>query len=652
MVAANCGGNSSYTIDSAGVLHAWGDNSFGQLGISSLAATSVPVVVPVPAGATAWTFIAPGERHCVALANDGFLYAWGDHTQGQLGTGDLPQPESRVPLKVPFPPEVTRWRTLASGSFHSLAVSDQGRLYVWGDNRFGQLGLGSTNPVNRPTLVDFPVGVTAWVSLAAGKYHSLAVADNQLLFAWGNGAWGQLGVPLPLGQQKLSTPTKLEGLWRSVAAGQHFSVALDYLGRLAFWGRFDAFTRIDVPQLRGPDIYSKVVAGGEHYLAVRNDGMLYAGGNNDQGQSGFVELFNAFAIAAGRQHSLALTADCVLYAFGTNSHGQLALPRSAAMAPTRVDAVSPCVAEAPYLPPVSATVTAESVTEYQGRDLTRLPVVQISRRGDVTIPLEVLLEVGGTASNGVDYRLLPERVIIPGGASNATLTLRPIDDRLEEGDETIEVRVVPPTCLAEGSRRLDCYRPEVQDRVVVRLEDMESGLFALPQVTWIKPANGAVFLAPASVTLTAQLHDDNGWIHWLELFENDKPPQSLSIIREHPVPGETTTTSWFFHDLQPGFYSWQVRAVDNQYDTNYSAVLQVVVISSNAPLALLPLRTTATDGAMLRLQGQAGRPFFIQHSEDLNSWRLFTTNQFLGPPVDYLLELIRPRQFYRAFYGP
>src|SRR5206468_12159317 len=46
------------------------------------------------------------------------------------------------------------------------------------DNRFGQLGTGSTNPVSRPAAVEFPPGVAAWIAVAGGGYHSLAVADN------------------------------------------------------------------------------------------------------------------------------------------------------------------------------------------------------------------------------------------------------------------------------------------------------------------------------------------------------------------------------------------------------------------------------------------------------------------------------------------
>jgi alpha-tubulin suppressor-like RCC1 family protein len=368
-LAAGCTGNSSYALDTAGALHAWGDNAFGQLGSGSLAPTSGPVVIALPPGTTAWTFVAPGERHCLALASDGALYAWGDNTFGQLGLGTVTPVETRVPAKVPFPAGVTDWRLLASGAFHCLAVSDSGRLYTWGDNHAGQLGLGSTNAVNQPTPVEFPSGVSSWLAIAGGGTHSLAVADTTLLYTWGGNGWGQVGVP-PIGANVLM-PTRVgSGRWQTVAAGRFFSLALDWLGHLAYWGRTDAFNRIEGPLLTGPSIWTRIVAGGEHYLAIKNDGTLYGGGSNEQGQGGFGDghgagvifpqpipsyerSMNPFAVAAGLWHSLALATDCTLYAFGTNSHGQLGLPQAARK-------LSSAVSSVPEDPPAHMDISRKS----------------------------------------------------------------------------------------------------------------------------------------------------------------------------------------------------------------------------------------------------------------------------------------------------
>jgi len=159
--------------------------------------------IPVPAGATAWTSVCAGAFHVLALADDGNLYGWGQNGSGQLGQASFVY--TNTPQKIALPAGKTGWSAISAGGVHSMATTTDGQLYVWGYDGYGQLGLGDTHP-NRyaPTAVPNMTNVTA---IAAGYYHSLAVANCQVL-AWGINANGELGVgftspyyPQPIGSQ-------------------------------------------------------------------------------------------------------------------------------------------------------------------------------------------------------------------------------------------------------------------------------------------------------------------------------------------------------------------------------------------------------------------------------------------------------------------
>jgi hypothetical protein len=209
---------------------------FGVYSGTAWFASPTFVEIPVPTGATAWTNITAGAHHILALANDGNLYAWGDNEVGQLGLGNGFY-YTNAPQLVALPPGKTGWKLVSAGGYHSMATTTDGQLFVWGDNNYGELGLGNNHPnQSTPTVVPNLTNVTA---IAAGFYHSLAVTDCQVL-AWGMNADGELGAgftspyyPLPIGSQfnydicstnppllpvvsiTAAGPTAAEGTWLS-----------------------------------------------------------------------------------------------------------------------------------------------------------------------------------------------------------------------------------------------------------------------------------------------------------------------------------------------------------------------------------------------------------------------------------------------------
>ncbi len=120
-------------------LYAWGDNETGQLGDGSTADSSVPVRVLLPPGVIPRA-VSEGEGTSLALGSDGRVYAWGDNKFGQLGVGWFwehrgckPDPCSTLPVAVSLPRGVTA-TAVSEGDGVSLAVGSDGRVYAWGDN--------------------------------------------------------------------------------------------------------------------------------------------------------------------------------------------------------------------------------------------------------------------------------------------------------------------------------------------------------------------------------------------------------------------------------------------------------------------------------------------------------------------------------------
>lgn len=342
--AVIAGNRHSMTIGTDGKLYAWGDNTSGQLGDGSITQRNTPVVVSLPAGVTAAS-VAAGSGHSMAIGSDGKLYAWGNNSYGQLGDGSTIA--RTTPVVVSLPAGVTA-TMVAAGSLHSLAIGSDGKLYAWGMNKFGQLGDGSTASRNTPVVVILPQGVVA-TAVVAGTSRSMAIGSDGKLYVWGDAAYGQLGIGTTVVQASTpvlaSLPTGVMPV--AVAAGGYHSLAFCSDGKLYAWG-LNANGQLgdnSVVQRNAPVVVglptgvalNTLAAGFAHSLAYAADGTLYAWGDNSYGQLGTgqiklrskpVEVSMSAGVsttmaAAGHEHNLAAGADGKVYAWGRGDSGQM-----------------------------------------------------------------------------------------------------------------------------------------------------------------------------------------------------------------------------------------------------------------------------------------------------------------------------------------
>ena len=165
-----------------------GYNAFGQLGDNTLLSRSVPTAVQGVSGMTKGVI---GAVHTLVFGNNSSVMAWGYNGFGQLGNGTSGSTAySATPVKVPLGAPVT---DIAAGGYHSLAVAG-GVINAWGYNGYGQLGNDTTTTattrVKITDAVEGPLGTASQV--AAGGTHSMALVGGSV-YTWGNNASGQLG---------------------------------------------------------------------------------------------------------------------------------------------------------------------------------------------------------------------------------------------------------------------------------------------------------------------------------------------------------------------------------------------------------------------------------------------------------------------------
>ncbi len=226
-VTAVAAGGSHCLALKNGLVYGWGFNGHGEVGNGNGQGQTTPVLV---VGLTGVSAIVAGGSHSLALKNGG-VYAWGYNLNGQIGNGRIGNANAYTPVAVTgLSSGVT---AIAAGASHSMAIQN-GELYTWGYNGYGQLGDGTGIDRAVPVpVVGFTSGVTA---IAAGADHSLAVKDGHV-YTWGGNYLGQLGVPVgaPDSTPQEIDPADLTNIVAlSAAATTSYALAAD--GSLWVWG--------------------------------------------------------------------------------------------------------------------------------------------------------------------------------------------------------------------------------------------------------------------------------------------------------------------------------------------------------------------------------------------------------------------------------
>ena len=294
--SASAGGHHTAAIKIDGSLWTWGGDTWGQLGRngqnhSEFLARTAPGRV---GAAYDWAFVSAGHSHNVAIRIDGSLWSWGWDGSGRDGvTGRvvrIGEDNDWVYASAGGGEILTAVDT--AGAAHTAAIRADGSLWVWGCNRWGQIGTSSeARTYATPTRIGTE---TDWVYVSAGAAHTVAIRADGSLWAWGWNLFGQVGDGTE-GEAfaVIGTPTRIgTGTdWASASAGNLRTFAVKSDGSLWGWGMnalshqtFDQTRTIqNVPVRIGEATNLASAAAGNAFIgtqgfAMGNDGSLWAWG--------------------------------------------------------------------------------------------------------------------------------------------------------------------------------------------------------------------------------------------------------------------------------------------------------------------------------------------------------------------------------------
>ncbi|MGE0786957.1 MAG: RCC1 domain-containing protein [Sandaracinaceae bacterium] len=274
-----------------GALRCSGANDVGQLGYDGADALT-PGPSPLPSAIVG--SVSAGRNFTCVLDADGSVWCFGANDTGQLGAGD--RVSGGTPRQVLLS---GRARTIDS-SFNSVcALVTDGSIHCWGSNQLGQLGTGSIGPVDGvPIPEQVPLPGPAF-RVAIGLHHACAILQDGGLYCWGNNVFGELGLGTTGGHRYV--PARVgTGSWREVDAGQHHTCAIDDAGALSCWGEYsgpidgypsplghDVPGSYDAPERVGTEVgWTHVSTDTFHTCALKDDGELWCWGRNAEGQLG------------------------------------------------------------------------------------------------------------------------------------------------------------------------------------------------------------------------------------------------------------------------------------------------------------------------------------------------------------------------------
>ncbi len=351
------GGYHSVALTTDGRVYTWGRNNFGQLGDGTTTDAAAPTQVDTSGvldGVTI-SYVATGHNYTLAIDSEGRAYGWGANTDGQLGDGT--RTRSSVPVAVDTSGVLAgvRLASIDGGTYHSVALSDDGRAYAWG---FGSVRLGSgTFPdIGVPVAVDASEVLkdVELTQVSASGGYTVVLGSNGFAYAWGSGYYGEFGdggatpsAPTPI---RIGTTGAVSDMtFTHVSTGSYHTVLLGsdervyttgdngfgQLGDGTKKGR-STFAPVDTAgALDGVDVlrvaavsYSTVVLGG--------DSRTYAWGLGHCGEDGNAPALSPTRtghdhegtdvvltdVSSGPWHVVTLAADGRAYAWGDHQGGQ------------------------------------------------------------------------------------------------------------------------------------------------------------------------------------------------------------------------------------------------------------------------------------------------------------------------------------------
>ncbi|XP_039609252.1 secretion-regulating guanine nucleotide exchange factor isoform X2 [Polypterus senegalus] len=291
VVQVACGWDFTLILTDDRTIWTCGSNAFGQLGLPQhLGESTLPLPIKTLNGKA--VEIAAGLRHALAVTEKGLVFQWGVGMKSLANRGlqTLPVPafmSAREPCEVPGFGHV-KVKHVSAGAYHSACITDQGWLFVWGSNKYGQL-LSSDDFLPLPFFIQPHHFEGEKITLVrSGWTHIVARTERGQVYTWGRADYGQLGRKIKSTQDSMCKSNVIQS----------------------------RFTPEKVPELTGA---SQITCGSEHSLAAVGDSILSWGWNehgmcgdgtevniSEPRQISFFRNYIPAAIGTGAGHSMVL----------------------------------------------------------------------------------------------------------------------------------------------------------------------------------------------------------------------------------------------------------------------------------------------------------------------------------------------------------
>ncbi|TRZ18516.1 hypothetical protein HGM15179_008571 [Zosterops borbonicus] len=294
-VLISCGDEHTAIITGKGKLYMFGSNDWGQLGLGSKNTVSKPTCVKALKPEKPKLAVC-GRNHTLVYTEKGNVYAAGGNSEGQLGLGDT---EERTTFHlISFFTNQHKIKQLSAGSYTSAAVTEDGQLFVWGDNSEGQIGLANEASVSVPCKVDIGKPISF---VSCGYYHSAFITGDGQLYTFGEPVNGKLGLfPEQLKNNRVPQPVLgiTEKVTKVACGGEHTVVLTEtevYTFGLGQYGQlghgtlvFESSVPKPVKHLKRHKIHN-VSCGENHSAVIAENGLMFTFGDGRHGKLGFGE---------------------------------------------------------------------------------------------------------------------------------------------------------------------------------------------------------------------------------------------------------------------------------------------------------------------------------------------------------------------------
>lgn len=338
--------------ESSSNLYCWGFGKYGQVGKQFINYSIDPIYIQLEYETQDDDIfqLYSGENHNAILTFNSTLYTFGKNVFGQLGLGNTNY--AYFPQIVKFPDNI-KITKVSLGGEHTLAKSENGMVFSFGLNIFGQLGTGDTNIRTSPTKVNIN-GLDNnedIVDICAGAQHSLLISSKFRIFTCGYGKNGSLGFGIcedvlnfsPIENSHFVSKSK-NGIKKVICGVYHSCCIFTNDTDFAIWGVGDILKYPEITINNVSNIISHedcqikdIKIGDDFLLLLTSNDSVYACGKNNQGQLGlghnndkisFTKILfdeKIQQVEAGFEHVIAITFDKKIYGWGSNEYGQLSL---------------------------------------------------------------------------------------------------------------------------------------------------------------------------------------------------------------------------------------------------------------------------------------------------------------------------------------